>query len=113
MTYRRTHGDLFNIARHNRFRYASEFFALLFDRKRKVVLRNEFIAALEDVQDHIGAQNDLATTPHVLERVGIEDDLEAPPLLAGGKKALLKAAAETHGELIDASRYWRSRSAQA
>ncbi len=91
-----------------KLRYAAEFFVPLFDGKGEKSLQKEFMAALEDVQDHLGALNDLATAPHVLERLGIADDPEAAPLLAGGKKKpLLAAAADAHGNLIDADRYWR------
>ncbi|MBM3606029.1 MAG: inorganic triphosphatase [Alphaproteobacteria bacterium] len=91
-----------------KLRYAAEFFAPLFDGKRESVRQKAFMAALEDVQDHLGALNDLATAPQVLDRLGIADEPEASALLAGGKKkALLAQAAEAHGDLVDAARYWR------
>lgn len=91
-----------------KLRYAAEFFALLFDGKGEKAKRMNFIIALEAVQDELGALNDLATAPHVLARLGIADDPEAPALLAGGKKkALIAAAADAHGNLIDGGRYWR------
>ena len=91
-----------------KLRYAAEFFALLFDGKGEKARQKHFIIALEAVQNELGALNDLATAPHVLDRLGIADDPEAPALLAGGKKkALIAAAADAHGNLIDAGRYWR------
>jgi CHAD domain-containing protein len=91
-----------------KLRYAAEFFALLFDGKSEKAQQQDFIAALEAVQDKLGELNDLATMPHVLDRLGIADDPEAPALLAGSKKkALIAAAADAHGNLIDAGRYWR------
>ena len=91
-----------------KLRYAAEFFALLFAKKGEKAKQQNFIIALEAVQDELGALNDLATAPHVLDRLGIADDPEAPALLAGGKKkALIAAAADAHGNLIDAGRYWR------
>ena len=91
-----------------KLRYAAEFFALLFDGKGEKAQRKCFIVALESVQDKLGALNDLATAPHLLGRLGIADDPEASALLAGGKKkALIAAAADAHGNLIDSGRYWR------
>lgn len=91
-----------------KLRYAADFFALLFNGKREKAQRKNFIIALEAVQDELGALNDLATAPHVLGRLGIANDPEASALLAGGKKeALVAAAADAHGKLIDAGRYWR------
>ena len=91
-----------------KLRYAAGFFAFLFDGKGEKAQQKSFIIALEAVQDELGALNDLATAPHVLDRLGIADDPEAPALLAGGeKKSLIAAAADAHGNLISAGRYWR------
>ncbi len=62
----------------------------------------------ESLQDHLGALNDLATAPEVLDRLGIKGDPEAFVLLAAGKKkTLLKRAAEAQDAWVDAARYWR------
>lgn len=91
-----------------KLRYAADFFARLFDGKRGKAHEQNFIVALEAVQEELGALNDLATVPHILDRLGVADDPEAPALLAGGtKKALIAAAADAHDNLIDARRYWR------
>lgn len=91
-----------------KLRYAAEFFAPLFEGKRELSLQKKFIAALEEVQEQLGALNDLATAPHVLERLGVADDPEASSLLAGGrKKSLLSAAADAHDDFANAPRYWR------
>jgi len=91
-----------------KLRYASEFFTSLFDRKRERRRHKKFVAALEGVQDKLGALNDLATAPQLLEQLGLADDPDAARLLAGGKrKALLEAAAEAHEDLIDVKRFWR------
>ncbi len=91
-----------------KLRYAVEFFAALFGRKREKRRYRAFLAALEALQDQLGALNDLAMAPHVLEALGLADDPQAPKLLAGGrKKALLDAAADAHEALIDAKRFWR------
>src|SRR3546814_18410767 len=103
-----------DLARHEvrkdakKLRYASEFFTSLFDRKRERRRHKKFVAALEGVQDKLGALNDLATAPQLLEQLGLADDPDAARLLAGGKrKALLAAAAAAHVDLIDVERLLR------
>ena len=91
-----------------KLRYASEFFASLFDHKRERRRHKKFVAGLEVLQDQLGALNDFATAPEVLGKLGLADDPGASRLLAGGKrKALLKAAAEAHEDWIDMKRFWR------
>ena len=91
-----------------KLRYAAEFFAALFDRKRDRRRYKRFVTALEGLQDHLGALHDLATAPVVLARLGVSDDPDAAVLLApGNKKVLLKDAEESRDELIDAKRFWR------
>ncbi len=90
-----------------KLRYAAEFFASLFERKRDKRRYKRFIAALEALQDELGALNDLATAPEVLEKLGVADDPEASTLLAEGrKKKLVAAAADAHEELVDTKRFW-------
>src|SRR3546814_8859412 len=67
-----------------KLRYASEFFTSLFDRKRERRRHKKFVAALEGVQAKLGALNDLATAPQLLETLGLADDPDAARLLAGG-----------------------------
>jgi len=91
-----------------KLRYASEFFASLFDAKRERRRYKRFIAALEDLQDQLGSLNDLATAPEVIRTLGLEDDPDAEVLLAGGRRrSLITAAAEAHDALVDAKRFWR------
>ncbi len=91
-----------------KLRYAAEFFAALFDRKRDRRRYKRFVAALEGLQDHLGALNDLATAPDVLARLGVSDNPGAAVLLApGNKKVLLEDAEESRDGLIDAKRFWR------
>lgn len=90
-----------------KLRYAAEFFASLFERKREKRRFKRFVAALEALQDQLGALNDLATAPEVLEKLGVAGDPDAPRLLAGGeKKSLLEAAENAHEELFDTKRFW-------
>jgi inorganic triphosphatase YgiF len=89
-----------------KLRYASEFFSALFEGRPRRYRR--FIAALEDLQDRLGALNDLAAAPEVMHSTGLSDDPEADALLAGGKrKALIGAAADAHETLVDRKRFWR------
>lgn len=90
-----------------KLRYASEFFVALFDAKRERRRYRRFTAALEELQDQLGALNDLATAPELIGRLGVGDDPETEALLGGGKKkSLLTAAAEAHGAFVDAKRFW-------
>jgi inorganic triphosphatase YgiF len=91
-----------------KLRYASEFFAALFDDKKGRRRYKRFIAALGDLQDQLGLLNDLATAPDEIRKLGAEDDPEAQALLGSeAKKPLLAAAAEAHEALVDTKRFWR------
>lgn len=91
-----------------KLRYGAEFFAGLYDTPRERRRHRKFVAALADLQDELGALNDLATAPQILAELGLTDEPDSAKLLKGGKrKALIAAAAETHGDLIDAKRFWR------
>ncbi len=90
-----------------KLRYAAEFFASLFERKREKRRYKGFVAALEALQDQLGALNDLATAPEVLDKLGVADDPHASRLLAGGnKKKLLEIAGDAHEDLFDMKRFW-------
>lgn len=91
-----------------KLRYAAEFFATLFDRKREQRRHRRFVAALERLQDDLGALNDLSTAPEVLTRLGLIDLPGAAALLASGSRpALLDSAEAAHEALVDAKRFWR------
>lgn len=91
-----------------KLRYAAEFFATLFDDKKGRRRYKRFIAALEEMQDHLGALNDLATAPGEVEKLGLSDDPEAQALLnTEAKPPLIAAAEKAHEALVDAKRFWR------
>lgn len=91
-----------------KLRYATEFFASLYQDKQEKRRFKRFAAALEALQDQLGALNDLAAAPDLLRRLGLADEAEARPLVEGGRKAdLLDAAGEAHDALVDARRFWR------
>ncbi|HEY0596310.1 CHAD domain-containing protein, partial [Sphingopyxis sp.] len=81
-----------------KLRYATEFFASLFERKQEKRRYKRFLAALEELQDRLGALNDLVSAPDVLERAGLAGNAEAAGLLAGnaGKKKLIEQAEAAH-----------------
>ncbi|RYY22494.1 MAG: inorganic triphosphatase [Sphingomonadales bacterium] len=91
-----------------RLRYASEFFAPLFDRKREQRRHRRFVAALEVLQDRLGALNDLVTAPVLLSRLDLSNHDGADALLSNdtGKKKMLERAEGAHDELFDTKRFW-------
>ena len=91
-----------------KLRYASEFFAVLFDHKPARKRHKRFVSALAALQDELGHLNDLATAPEEMRKLGLEDDMQAKSLLdAGDKQALVTSAAQAHTKLIEAKRFWR------
>ncbi|WP_439615105.1 CYTH and CHAD domain-containing protein [Shinella sp.] len=107
--------DLDDEARHEvrkdakKLRYATEFFASLFDRKRQKRRHGRFLAALEGLQDQLGTLNDAAAMPEVLARLGFDGDAATafPSNAIENKQAVIKAAADAHEALIDTKRFWR------
>lgn len=91
-----------------KLRYASEFFASLFDRKREQRRHRRFVSALEELQDRLGALNDLATAPELLIKLGLADQEGATALRAhdAGKNKMLDRAEDAHDELFDTKRFW-------
>lgn len=87
-----------------KLRYASEFFAGLFPQKSQHRRHARFIAALEGLQDDLGALNDLVSMPRILAQYGLIDRAEGS---AKRRNRLIAAAADAHGELADAQRFWR------
>ena len=91
-----------------KLRYASEFFASLFDRTREQRRHGRFVAALEGLQDCLGKLNDLAAAPVLLNKLGISDQDGATALLSSemDKKEMLERAERAYGELFDTKRFW-------
>jgi inorganic triphosphatase YgiF len=90
-----------------KLRYTAEFFTALYDRKGEKRPRKRFIAALEELQDHLGALNDLAVAPAILTRLGLADLPETAALCGAGRKSdLLGLAAAARHRLIDTKRFW-------
>lgn len=107
--------DLDDDARHEvrkdakKLRYAAEFFGSLFDRKRQKRRQGRFLAALEVLQDQLGALNDAAAMPELLARLGLEEDARKafPSNAIDSRRDVIKAAAEAHDALVDTKRFWR------
>ncbi|MBP0437946.1 CHAD domain-containing protein [Tianweitania sediminis] len=90
-----------------KLRYAAEFFAGLYTDKRQRRRHGKFVAALEALQDQLGALNDLAAAPDLIQHLGLSDDPDAQALAGGTKKKkLIAAASEAHGDFADAKRFW-------
>ncbi len=91
-----------------KLRYTTEFFVSLFDNKRAARRHRKFLAAMEALQDDLGALNDLATGHEVLEKHGLaEHPARASVVSHADKEALIKKAQASVDDLLDAKRFWR------
>lgn len=91
-----------------KLRYASEFFASLFGRQREQRRYKRFVAALAELQDRLGALNDVATAPEVLARHGLADQDGVAALVPHDfdRKKMLRRAEYAYGELFDTKKFW-------
>lgn len=96
-------------------RYGAEFFASLYAEKKVHKRHKAFVSALADLQNHLGALNDLATAHTVVSGL-LATEAGGQALFAAGLTAadgdaqagaLLEAAAEAHADLIDVTPFWR------
>lgn len=85
-----------------KLRYTVEFFALLFDTDKERKARIRYLAALEDLQDHLGALNDLAVMPRVLAEQGVE----SPPPDACARERHIAQSAQAMALVSEAKRFW-------
>jgi inorganic triphosphatase YgiF len=91
-----------------KLRYAAEFCRSLFSDKRSVRRYNRFIGAMEALQDELGALNDLATGPEVLEGHGLQSLPGADDLIVHADKAkLTRRAQDALDDVLDTKRFWR------
>lgn len=91
-----------------KLRYATEFFAALYDQKQEMKRHKRFVSALEVLQDRLGVLNDQAGTEDLLRQLGLTDEPEAAALIAKRPDSqLLEAAADDYDALMDAKRFWR------
>lgn len=90
-----------------KLRYAAEFFAALYDRKRDRRRFKRFLSALEGLQDNLGDLNDLSAASQTLRRLGVTSaDAEERSANPKARADLLEQAAEHHNTLIDAKWFW-------
>lgn len=90
-----------------KLRYATEFFAALFERKRERRRRKRFLSAIEALQDRLGTLNDLAAAPDVLARAGLgEQALAALAIDKAAKAELLGLARTAYARLVDSRTFW-------
>lgn len=85
-----------------KLRYTVEFLSLLFDRGAERKARIRYVAALEDLQDHLGALNDLAVMPAVLAQEGVQAELPAPET----RESHIALAAHAIMLTGEAKRFW-------
>lgn len=91
-----------------KLRYAAEFFRSLFADKRSARRYKRFVSAMEALQDDLGALNDLATGPDVLEDHGLRGLAGADDLIVHADKAkLIRTAQDALDDVLDAKRFWR------
>ena len=60
-----------------KLRYAAEFFAPAFPRKKSMRHRRDFVASLQQLQDALGELNDIAVNEKLLEQLGDGEDAGA------------------------------------
>lgn len=98
-----------------KLRYGAEFFAALYPEKKSRKRHAAFGKALSELQDELGALNDIATG-HELVREMADLPAGASTLFAAGMTAadiesrsrkLLAAAAEAHEDLVETKPFWR------
>lgn len=89
-----------------KLRYAAEFFAPFFGRKREQRRYKRFIKALEALQDRLGALNDLVTARAVLTALGVEGPAASTLFAEDDKGDLVDAAADAQEDLVDTRRFW-------
>jgi triphosphatase len=93
-----------------KLRYAAEFFSSLYARKPA----RDYIAALSDLQDVLGALNDAATTVGLLSAIEVADKASPPPQardlilgwVCGASHTRLKELEGVWGHFVDQKPFW-------
>jgi inorganic triphosphatase YgiF len=90
-----------------KFSYAAEFFRPLFDDKRGARRHKKFLNAMETLQDDLGALNDLATGPCVLEKHGLAGHPDRDSVIPqADKQFLVEKAQASLDDVLDTKRFW-------
>lgn len=92
-----------------KLRYASEFFAGLYATKRQRARHARFLTQLEELQDHLGDLNDLATGAQLMAQFDLLGAEEATALLARqlDRPQLIARSAHALDALLDVKSYWK------
>lgn len=92
-----------------RLRYGVEFFGPLFPAEKSARRFRTFAASLEQLQDDLGALNDLVAMPEIAGRHDLREELARADLPAHRKKAeILCDAAGDFNDLMDLKTFWSS-----
>ncbi|CAN5314368.1 inorganic triphosphatase [soil metagenome] len=86
-----------------KLRYTAEFFARLYQGKQRKA-RVRYLAGLEELQDHLGALNDMAIMPEMLHRLHIASDLAG--VLAGQPDLHRLQASDAMAAIRTSERFW-------
>lgn len=107
-------GDLGAAERHRlrirakRLRYATEFFATTFDGAKSAKRQRKSLAALESLQDSLGALNDLVTRRSLLGADEKDLHLAAPGSDRAEEKKWLKEAERAYERFADVKAFWKT-----
>lgn len=90
-----------------KLRYASEFFASLFEGRKEGRRAKTFLSALEDLQASLGALNDIATGEKLAKELSARGiDLPAD-IVDANEAQLLRDAESAHKAFVKAKPFWR------
>ncbi len=90
-----------------KLRYMAEFTNRLFPDEKQRRRYRKFLSALEKLQDRLGALNDIAIMPGVLQELGLSQDEDAQRFPGKPNMSrLLAKAARAHEDLIAAKKFW-------
>jgi triphosphatase len=90
-----------------KLRYTTEAFALLFDEGKLRKARLRYAAGLEKLQDELGALNDLAIMPGVLESLGLSHEQAERAFGDGSERhRLIRRAGDAAALVAEAKRFW-------
>jgi CHAD domain-containing protein len=89
-----------------KLRYGAEFFAGLFPKSKAQKRQKAFGDALSDLQDHLGALNDIETARTLPLDIAREDGPAMPEVDEKRVKDLLDKAADARTDLLDVKPFW-------
>ncbi|MCJ2014213.1 CYTH and CHAD domain-containing protein [Methylobacterium sp. J-076] len=90
-----------------KLRYGAEFFADLFPKPKAQKRQKAFGDALSELQDHLGALNDIETVRHLPLGLADEGGPAMPEVDEKRVKDLLDKAADARADLLDVKPFWR------